>query len=201
MLVNGRSGSGIATVHERAGVGDAAGQGRGGRGQGAGQEGPPAGALAALEVAVGGRHRVLAGGGWSPFMARHRAAGLAPLGPGGPEHLGQALGLGLALDVLGAGHDQHPHPRVDLAAAQQPGRLAQVGDARVGAGADEDHVHRPAQQGLARAQVHVGERLGQGLAGGRVAGVLGVGHPAGDGRPHARVGAVGDHRLQRRRPG
>src|SRR5919201_6290127 len=45
---------------QRAGVGDAAGE-RGRRGgQRAGQEGPPPGPLAALEVAVGGGHRVLA---------------------------------------------------------------------------------------------------------------------------------------------
>ena len=84
-------------------IGDDAGDRAGGGGQRRGEERPAALALAALEVAVAGADRVLAR---LQLVAvhrdAHRAAGLAPLGAGRLEDLGQALGLGLALHLVRA---------------------------------------------------------------------------------------------------
>ena len=111
----------------------------------------PAAALAALEVAVAGADGVLAGRELVAVHGdAHRAAGLAPLGAGVAEHAVEPFGLGLALDLLRARHDEHAHARRDLAAAQHAGRSAQVGDARVGAAADEHDVDRRAEQRLPR---------------------------------------------------
>src|SRR5688572_31789767 len=50
------------------------------------------------------------------------------------------LSLHDALPILfGTRHDQHAHARMHVAAAQHVGGLAQVGQARVGATADEHH--------------------------------------------------------------
>ena len=51
------------------------------------------------------------GASLSGFMRQaHRAARLPPVEPGGDEHPVEALGLGLGLHRVGAGHDQRPHP-------------------------------------------------------------------------------------------
>ena len=64
-----------------------------------------------------------------------------------------------AFTGLGAGHDHDADALGDVATLEQRGRLAQVADAAVGAGADEDDVHLVAQQRLAGLQVHVVEGL------------------------------------------
>src|SRR5207244_1037799 len=87
-------------------IGDGALDRRGGGHRRAGEMGARAGPLAADEVAVGGRD--------APLPRRHslavrrdahRAAGLAPFEAGFAENLVEALGFGLALDPLRAGHD------------------------------------------------------------------------------------------------
>src|ERR1700744_2712477 len=68
--------------------------------------GAAAAPLAALEVAVRGRGAALAGGEDVGVHAEaHRAAGGAPVEPGGPEDLVEALGLGLGADLLGPRDD------------------------------------------------------------------------------------------------
>ena len=52
----------------------------------------------------------------------HRAAGLAPLGAGGPEDLVQALALGLRLHLLGARDDHHARALVDVAVLEHARR-------------------------------------------------------------------------------
>ena len=70
----------------------------------------PAAALAALEVAVRGRGAALARlQDVGVHSQAHRAAGLAPLEPGLPEDLVEALLLGLRLHLLRAGHDHRAH--------------------------------------------------------------------------------------------
>src|SRR5690606_7141182 len=119
-------------------VGQHSGYGAGGGGGGASQDGAGALALTALEIAVGGRDGQLAGRDEiSVHGDAHGAAGDAPFGAGGDEDLVQTFGLGVAAHGLGAGDDQHPHARLDLAAAQDIGGGAQVGQAAVGAAADE----------------------------------------------------------------
>src|SRR4029079_14778397 len=54
----------------------------------------------------------------------------------------QPLGERLPVDPLGRGHDDEPRPRVNLPAAEDVRRLAQVGDGPVGAVADVDLVNR-----------------------------------------------------------
>src|SRR5260370_40786067 len=77
--------------------------------------------LPADEIAVRGRDRALAArhrlaiGGEA-----HRAAGIAPREAGRGEDAVEAFGLGLALDILRAGHDPGAHMRADRAA---PGHL------------------------------------------------------------------------------
>src|SRR3954471_19014925 len=101
----------------------------------------PAAALAALEVAVGGRSAALARGEDVRVHAQaHRAARGAPVEAGAAEDLVEALALGLRADLLGAGNDHRAHTRGDLAPAHDLRGRAQVADAGVRAGADEHAV-------------------------------------------------------------
>ncbi len=117
-------------------------------------------ALAAFEVAVAGADRVLALADQIAVHAdAHRAARLAPLGTGIGEDPIEPLGFGGFLDLLRTWNDQHTHAGRDLVPAQHFGRSAQIGQARVGAAADEHDVDRMAADRLAGAEAHVGERL------------------------------------------
>src|SRR5260370_36552268 len=98
-------------------------------------------ALAANEVAVGGRHAAFAGRhAIAVDREAHRAARLAPLEARFLEDAVEPLGLGLALDGLGAWHDPGRDARRHLAALRQGSGLLDVGEATVGAGADEHPV-------------------------------------------------------------
>src|SRR4051794_34660243 len=84
--------------------------------------GPAAGALPALEVAVGGagaplprRQRVRV------HPEAHRAARATPLGPGRGEDLIEAFLLRLLLDQHRAGHHEHPDAVGDRASADDLG--------------------------------------------------------------------------------
>ena len=81
----------------------------------------------------------------------HRAARLAPVGARGAEDVGEALALGLRLHLLGAGHDHDAQAVGDAATLEERGRLAQVADAAVRAGADEDGVDAVAERAARRA--------------------------------------------------
>src|SRR5205823_5999234 len=79
--------------------------------------GAPAAALAALEVAVRGGRAALAGlEDVGVHAEAHRAAGRAPVEPGGAEDLVEALALGLRAHLLGAGDDHRLDIRGHLAA-------------------------------------------------------------------------------------
>ena len=96
----------------------------------------------------------------------HRAARLAPVEAGGPEHEVEALGLGLGLHGVAARHHHGPLHR-DGAAVDHGGRGAEVLDAAVGARADEHGVDGDVAHGRAGGEAHVGEGpLGR-LAAGR----------------------------------
>src|SRR5689334_23179777 len=138
----------------------------GGRGEGAADGGrrgderrhevrPPALALAALEVAVRRRGRTLAGlEGVRVHAETHRAARAAPLGPGLLEDHVEDLVLRLQTDLDRAWHDEQSRVGVDLAAPDHGGGRAQVLDAAVGAGADEDGVDLDVAQRRARLETH-----------------------------------------------
>src|SRR5580704_16136181 len=131
----------------------------------AGEMGARAGALAADEVAVGGRHAALAR--WHPLAIggdAHRAAGLAPFEAGLAEHAVESLGFGFALHPLRPRHD--PGGDVGgLVAALGDGRCgAQVGDAAVGAGTDEHPVDPGALDRLAGLEPLIVQRRRPGRA-------------------------------------
>src|SRR5262245_37860066 len=91
------------------GVGDDPSDGGRSSGQRRGEERSAALALATLEVAVAGADRVLARRQLvAVHRDAHRAAGLAPLGTGVLEDLGEALLLGLAFHLVRARDDHQP---------------------------------------------------------------------------------------------
>ena len=144
-------------------------------------------ALAADEVAVGGgnaarqRLDVVAVRGDA-----HRAAGLAPLEAGIEKDLVQSFLFRVLLNAPRAGHYPGFHVRRRLAALGNRSGRAQVGQARVGAGADEHAVDFRAGDRIACFQSHVGERLG-----------LLVRDPAVDADDVLGAGAPGDLRRER----
>src|SRR5215218_2427486 len=149
------------------------------------QVGAPAAALAALEVAVGGRCAALAGREDVGVHAQaHRAARAAPVEAGGAEDLVEPLPLGLDRDLLGARHDHRVDAARDLAALDDLGGRAQVADPRVRAGADEDAVELDLADRRAGLESHVLQRA-----------LVAVGA-----RLRDRAGDLGDHRG-RRAPG
>ena len=122
-------------------VGDDAGDGGGGGHGGAHQVGAAAAALAALEVAVGGRGAALAGLSLSGFMPRH-------MEQPGSRHSKPAARKISSRPSSSAWAFTRPEPGTTMArtsaATVRPSAIfgggAQVLDAAVGAGADEHHV-------------------------------------------------------------
>src|SRR5216117_784072 len=175
-------------ARQRPRVADHAVDRRNGGRQWRGQERPPALALAALEVAVRRADRVLPGRELvAVHRNAHRAAGLTPLGTGGPEDLVQALPLGLTLHLVGAGDDHHPDAVGDLAITEDFGRQAEVADPAVRARADEHDIDLLAEDRLARLEVHVLERPLERPAGRRIDLVLRGRHAGRDWDAHPGV--------------
>src|SRR6187551_835905 len=103
------------------------------------QMGTPTLALTTLEIAVRGRGAALSlDQSVGVHSKAHRAARLAPLEASGAEDLVQALFLRGCLDLLRPGHDHRPYGVGDATPLDDRGRLAQILDPGVGAGADED---------------------------------------------------------------
>ena len=78
------------------------------------------------------------------------------------------------------------------------GGLAQIAEPPVGAGAEKDPIHPQSLERRARPQIHVLQRAPIGLPLRFRRRVGRIGHPLGDLRGHARAGAPGDLRAQRR---
>src|SRR5690349_16781687 len=144
--------------------------GRGGGHFRADEVGAAALALAPLEVAVRGRGTALAFGQRVRVHPQaHRAARDAPVEAGALEDLVEALFLGRLLHLLGAGDDHRADAAGDPAALDDRRRLAQVLDAAVGAGADEDPFGGDLGHRRAGGEAHVGEgALGRLAVGGRL---------------------------------
>src|SRR5262249_58123894 len=70
----------------------------------------------------------------------HRAAGAPPLEPGVDEHAIESLALGRLPDALRAGHDERRDVRRHPLATHDLRRLAQPGEPRAGARADQRDV-------------------------------------------------------------
>src|ERR1700761_8765623 len=96
-------------------------------------------ALAAFEVAVRSGGAAFAGlQDVGVHAETHAAAGLAPLEAGGLEDEVEAFFFGLMLHALRAGDDHCAYRSGDVMAAHDLRGGAQVFDACVGAGAEED---------------------------------------------------------------
>ncbi len=158
---------------------------------------PPALALPALEVAVGGRRAALARRELIRVHAKaHRAARLTPLGARVEEDLVQSLFLSLPAHPHRTGDDQHPYSRSDVLAPDHVRRGAQVLDAPVGAGAEEHRVHADVAQRRAGLEAHVRQRLLRGHALVVVPDLLGVGDGRAQRQALPRVRAPRDERRE-----
>ena len=154
------------------------------------------GTLAVLEIAVGGRHAALARLAAIAIAAgAHRAAGFAPEETGVAEDAVEPGGFGLALHRARARNHQGDDARGDAPSPRHRRGGDEIGQARIGAGADEDAVDRQPRYRRSRREAHIVERAPHrwALVGGRA---VRVGHAAGDGDGLARIGAPGDLRLQ-----
>src|SRR5690606_23948923 len=94
----------------------------------------------------------------------HGAAGGAPLEAGLGENLVDSLLLAEVIDDLGPGDGDGGDARGHLAALEEFRGLAKIGNAAVGATADETDIDRGARDGSASLQLHVLERLADALA-------------------------------------
>ncbi len=113
----------------------------------------------------------------SGFMPRHmEQPGSRQLEAGGLEDLVEAFALGLLLDLLRAGNDHGADGGGDVVAADDLGGGAEVFDAGVGAGAEEDGVELDVFDLRAGLEVHVLESAGEALAVGLGEGVVGGRH-------------------------
>ena len=101
------------------------------------------------------------------------------------------------LDGLRAGDDHGADVAGDLVAGGDAGRGAQIFNAAVGAGADEDAIDRDFFERRAGFQIHVLEARSKDFAVELVGRGGGVGHSGGDGRDHAGAGAPADVRNER----
>ena len=146
--MGGQVGGGCEGAHDGGGGGHFGGY----------EVGAAAGALAAFEVSVAG------GGGAFPgfelvgvHTKTHGAAGGAPVGAGFGEDFVEPFGFGELFDHGGGGHDHHADRVGDFVAFHDVGCGAQVFDAGVSAGAEEDRVNFDVPQGGAGGKAHVGE--------------------------------------------
>src|SRR5437588_11553730 len=147
----------------RAHVREVARDGGGGGHRGADEVRAPTLALPALEVAVARRGAALARTqDVRVHPQTHRAAGLAPPEARGAEDGVKPLGLRRAFDGLRAGPDHRLNLAAGPVTSQHPRGGAQVFQARVGAGADEDALDGNVLDARARREAHVVERAREG---------------------------------------
>mmetsp|Transcript_15577 Transcript_15577/g.49249 ORF Transcript_15577/g.49249 Transcript_15577/m.49249 type:complete len:529 (-) Transcript_15577:350-1936(-) len=192
--LRGRGARGLRQLgREGAHVLELARDGRGRGHRGAHEVRAALGALAALKVPVRRRGAALLGLQAVGVHAQaHGAAGLAPVEAGLAEDLVQALGLGLLLHEAGAGDDHGVDALGHLPAPDDACDAAEVLDAAVRAGADEDLVNADVLHLHPGLKAHVAERALHARALRRVLHVLGVGDAAGDGHDVLRARAPGD---------
>src|SRR5205823_8270656 len=107
------------------------------------QMGAHVAALAALEIAIGGGDAALARLAAIAITAgAHGAARFAPDEAGGTKYLVEPSRLRLALHSRGAGHDQRDDALGHFSPARDGGGGGKIGQARIGARADEHAVDR-----------------------------------------------------------
>ena len=125
------------------------------------------GPLPTLEVAIGRRNHPLAS--TKTLATRketHRAARLSPLETRLPENFVQPLGFGCSLDRHRSRYADRAYARCHAPTLQNFRGASQVGEATVGARADERRGDRERSQRGSDLQSHVGERARMCLAAG-----------------------------------
>src|SRR5690606_1809849 len=146
----------ISCGEKLAWIGDLARHGGSGGCGGTGQQGTRASALTALEIAIARAHSVFAfGDDVAVHTDTHRAARFAPFGSGVDEYLRQAARLGFALDLLGAGHHQHPHAASHLAPLEDARSHLEIRQTRIRAAAAAHDIDRLALPAFPALQTHV----------------------------------------------
>ena len=173
---------------------------RGGGGQRRREERPAALALAALEVPVRVLTAYWPGASWSPFMAMHiEQPASRQSAPAARKISWSPSRSASRFTSSEPGTTIIRTPSATFRPLHRRGGEPQVADPPVGARADEDDVDLLAEDRLAGREVHVGERLLEATPPLVVARPsAGSGTVRGDRHAHARVRAVGDHRLERR---
>ena len=102
----------------------------------------PLEALPSFKIPVGGGRTTFVR--LQPILVHrqaHRTSRLTPVETGSDEYLVETLGLGLFLDQPGARNDHRIDARIDRFSLDHLGNRAQILDAPVGAGANEDTVN------------------------------------------------------------
>ena len=136
------------------------------------------------------------GGTMSPLMATHiEHPELRPFEPGIAKDAVETFLFRLPLHCRGARRDQSRH--LADPAGQHGRRGAQVFDAGVGAGADEDAVDRDIRQLSAGRDPHIVERVAQIFGPRRIVLARGIGDAAVDRQSVVRRRAPGDDRRNR----
>src|SRR6266850_6463407 len=129
------------------------------RHRGAHQMGAAAFALASFEVAIRSAGASLARleDVWVHREA-HAASGLAPLEAGLGENAIEAETLRFRFYFLRAGHDHRVHAFCDVLALDDIGRHLEIGETRIGAGADKNAIDLNVLDARAGLERHVVER-------------------------------------------
>ena len=154
------------------------------------------GTLPAAEIAVRRRGAALAGRHDVAVDAdAHRASRLRPFQPGIAKDAVETFLFRLPLHRRGARRDQSRH--LAHAAGEHGGRSAQVFDAGVGAGADEDAVDRDIRQLPAGRDPHIVERVAQIFGAHRIVLARRIGDAAVDRQSVVGRRAPGDDRRDR----
>src|SRR5581483_6220960 len=150
--------------------------------------GAPAASLAALEVAIAGGGATLALGKLVAVHGdAHAAPRFAPLETGLAEDVSQPLFFGHATHLHRTRYHDSPNVGRDMLALNVLSRHAQVFQARIGAGADEDGIESNLADLLARLEIHVFEGAFVGAAPLRVLLRGGIGYDSVDISDHAGV--------------
>src|SRR6266404_327006 len=153
-------------------------------------------ALAALEIAIGGAGAALVRRqDVRVHSDAHAATGIAPLETGGRENFIEAFFFGLRFDAARAGHDQRLlYGAGHVLADYELRGGAEIVDAGVGAGTNEDAIDGNIHDGRAGFQAHVDQGALRRVLIIEVAEGVRVGHAGGDAGDHAGIGAPGDLR-------
>src|SRR5579875_3754646 len=149
--------------------------------------------LATLKITVTGGSAALAFGKLIAIHGdAHATTGLTPLETGLTEDVSQALFFGHASHLHRTGHDNRAHIRRDMPALDIASSQAQIFQARIGAGADEDGIKLDIGDPLSSSETHIFQCALVCLAPLWIVYLGGIRHRAGNIGDHARIDAPRD---------